>query len=685
MFLRVAWAAAMLVCVATAVAVACTQPEPTLTPSPTPVPTATTAPTPTLTPSPTSTATALLAPSPTPIPTPTLVPTPTSVPTSTPRPTPTPRPLPTNLRCDDTDDIEAITAHSKRNDEHPILEIHSIVEVLRAERMLRCQAVARVDRGVQKISYWYTGATDGGITIRWSLLGSLNTPPNITNPDDKSYYQGESISPFDITVTDAEDTPSVTLSSLPLGLVYGSGQISGTVSSGAAVGAYAVTISANDSSNPVVSFTFTISVTPNTPPVIANPGSKSYYQGESITAFGVMVTDAEDNPTVTVSGLPPGLVYESGQVSGTISSDATVGEYAATIYANDGLNPDVSATLTINVTNPTPAELVELVKDGVVRVTAGRKGGSGFIFDTDGTTAFAITNYHVVEDEYAIDIRVKNFQTYRATLLGYDSDKDVAVMSICCSSDFHALEWQPDTSYEVGDQVVAVGYPRSSSSGVTATIGAIKDDRDGAAFGYIAHGAPLNLGSSGGPLLSMEGKILGVNTAGSRITEGLFYAISYTAIAHKVAEWKSSLIITAETWPTSTPTCLSLAEAAYADSLGGYFTLIVDWNSTVGELINEASVNPLVLIDEDWKTNIALSMVLLTVSAQYTLDLNPPPSFRAISTLAEEAMRRYIAAWERLGYAIKNLDTESLSEAVGLYREATAYMGEIPQAIENHC
>ena len=91
------------------------------------------------------------------------------------------------------------------------------------------------------------------------------------------------------------------------------------------------------------------------------------------------------------------------------------------------------------IVRPTPADLVRRVQDGVVRVTAGRNGGSGFIFDTEGDTSFVVTNHHVVEDEDAIDVRVKNTRTYKATLLGYDSDKDVAVMSICCDSSFTAL------------------------------------------------------------------------------------------------------------------------------------------------------------------------------------------------------------------------------------------------------
>ena len=111
----------------------------------------------------------------------------------------------------------------------------------------------------------------------------------------------------------------------------------------------------------------------------------------------------------------------------------------------------------------------------------------------------------------------------------------------------------------------------------------------------------------------------------------------------------------------------------------------MDWDFYVGERINEASLNSLVLIDKDWKGNIASSMIFISMLAEYALKLNPPPSFRDVSTPVEEAMLRYIATWERLEYAIKNLDAEALSEAVRLYGEAIAYMEEIPQAIENHC
>ena len=161
----------------------------------------------------------------------------------------------------------------------------------------------------------------------------------------------------------------------------------------------------------------------------------------------------------------------------------------------------------------------------MVRVTAGRKGGSGFIFDTEGNTAFVVTAHHVIEGEDAIDVRVENTRTYKATLLGYDSDEDVAVISICCSSTFQILAWDSGASATVGDQVVAVGYPRGSSSRVTATIGQVKNDWVADVVANIAHDAPLNPGNSGGPLFSTKGEVLGINTASSTRTEGLFYAV----------------------------------------------------------------------------------------------------------------------------------------------------------------
>ena len=94
----------------------------------------------------------------------------------------------------------------------------------------------------------------------------------------------------------------------------------------------------------------------NTAPAITDPGDKSYAQGESVTAFAITVTDADgETPTVTVTGLPSDLSYDSGQVSGTVAADATAKDYTVTITANDGVNPDVTETFTVTVKRWKPA------------------------------------------------------------------------------------------------------------------------------------------------------------------------------------------------------------------------------------------------------------------------------------------------------------------------------------------
>ncbi len=199
----------------------------------------------------------------------------------------------------------------------------------------------------------------------------------------------------------------------------------------------------------------------------------------------------------------------------------------------------------------TPADLVERVKDGVVQVRASTGSffvfsstGSGFIFDVEGTTAFVATNYHVVEGADSLEVTVRNTDSYEALVLGWDADRDVAVLAICCSEDFAALSWE-EASPAVGAQVVAVGYPDGgSASRVTATTGEVAEgDALSEQHGYIRHTAPLNPGNSGGPLFSMpDAKVLGINT--SRGTQTLsFYAVPLQAIAGQMVEWRKQLVV----------------------------------------------------------------------------------------------------------------------------------------------
>ena len=159
------------------------------------------------------------------------------------------------------------------------------------------------------------------------------------------------------------------------------------------------------------------------------------------------------------------------------------------------------------------------------------------------------TNHHVVEDASSIEVTVHNGQTYDGLLLGWDAERDVAVLAICCAYDFVVLPWEPRTP-SIGVQVVAIGYPQT---GFAVTIGkVVESDVTSRRYGMIPHTAPLNPGNSGGPLFSMPGaKVVGINAA--RGTERLsFYAVPYQAIEESVKQWKSQLVILPAPSPTPT-------------------------------------------------------------------------------------------------------------------------------------
>ena len=219
------------------------------------------------------------------------------------------------------------------------------------------------------------------------------------------------------------------------------------------------------------------------------------------------------------------------------------------------VTPTATATPTPTGPPANPQELVQRVQESIVRVEAGYTGsGSGFIFAVEETTAFVATNHHVIEGVNAIDVQLRSGLEYKALLLGWDADRDVAVLAICCSFDFIALPWEPVTP-AVGTDVVAVGFSRSSTGGVTATTGAVAaPDDNSERHDFIHHSAPLNPGNSGGPLFSMpETKVLGINTArGTQILS--FYAVPYQAIEEPMKEWRSHLVIAPA--PTATPTII---------------------------------------------------------------------------------------------------------------------------------
>ena len=200
--------------------------------------------------------------------------------------------------------------------------------------------------------------------------------------------------------------------------------------------------------------------------------------------------------------------------------------------------------------------MVRRVRSSVVRIESGANTGSGVIFETQGQTAYVVTNHHVVGGSGQVDVMVNDSATYRGTVRGTDHVRDLAVVSICCGS-FHALPFGDASSLEPGDEVIAIGYALGLSGQATITRGIVSAMRYDSKYSsdVIQTDAAINPGNSGGPMLSMSGEILGINTfridesASGRAAEGLGFAVSETTVQRRIPTLKTVLAA-----PTPTPT-----------------------------------------------------------------------------------------------------------------------------------
>ena len=167
--------------------------------------------------------------------------------------------------------------------------------------------------------------------------------------------------------------------------------------------------------------------------------------------------------------------------------------------------------------------------------------GTGFIITADG---YIVTNQHVVSGADTVQVTLYSGQTYAATVIGGDSDYDVAVIKI------DAAGLQPVTlgsseSVNVGDTVLAIGNPLgeltfSMSQGIVSSVNRAINV-DGTPFNMIQVDASINPGNSGGPLMNLYGQVVGIVSAkyseySSTTVEGLGFAIPIDDVTSVITE-----------------------------------------------------------------------------------------------------------------------------------------------------
>jgi S1-C subfamily serine protease len=181
-------------------------------------------------------------------------------------------------------------------------------------------------------------------------------------------------------------------------------------------------------------------------------------------------------------------------------------------------------------------DAVDTVKNAVVKIDVFKtlKGklahagsGSGFIFSSDG---LIFTNSHVVNGAERIMVSLLNENEIEATLIGKDPDTDLAILKIY--ADGYSVARLGDASQlQIGQLIIAIGnpygYQHTVTTGVVSALGRTLQTQSGKLVdNVIQTDAALNPGNSGGPMISTEGEVVGVNTAMIMGAQGLSFSVA---------------------------------------------------------------------------------------------------------------------------------------------------------------
>uniref|UniRef100_A0A8B9YT57 Serine protease HTRA1 n=1 Tax=Bos mutus grunniens TaxID=30521 RepID=A0A8B9YT57_BOSMU len=183
------------------------------------------------------------------------------------------------------------------------------------------------------------------------------------------------------------------------------------------------------------------------------------------------------------------------------------------------------------------ADVVEKIAPAVVHIELFRKlpfskrevpvaSGSGFIVSEDG---LIVTNAHVVTNKHRVKVELKNGATYEAKIKDVDEKADIALIKIDHQGKLPVLLLGRSSELRPGEFVVAIGSPFSLQNTVTTGI-VSTTQRGGKELGlrnsdmdYIQTDAIINYGNSGGPLVNLDGEVIGINTL--KVTAGISFAI----------------------------------------------------------------------------------------------------------------------------------------------------------------
>jgi serine protease Do len=224
--------------------------------------------------------------------------------------------------------------------------------------------------------------------------------------------------------------------------------------------------------------------------------------------------------------------------SGVLGGQNTTNEPSTTTA---GAATPGNATDTANASQSSQSPYTEVYRDTIgsvvlIRVTgqSGRGGqGSGFVFRGN----HIVTNAHVVSDASEVQVRFSQGEWRTASVVGTDPSSDLAVIEVQNPPQYASALSLVESEPAIGTEAVAIGNPFGLEGSVTSGLVSGLNRSIPAPNGYtipdaIQTGAPVNPGNSGGPLVDLDGRVIGVISSGGG--DNLAFAISAALVKRVV-------------------------------------------------------------------------------------------------------------------------------------------------------
>ncbi|HTY82083.1 MAG TPA: trypsin-like peptidase domain-containing protein [Dehalococcoidales bacterium] len=232
----------------------------------------------------------------------------------------------------------------------------------------------------------------------------------------------------------------------------------------------------------------------------------SFSNGQQVDAGSIIGPQGPAGPSG--AGVTGASVSSSGHLLVTLSTGQTID--TGTVIGPQGPSGGASGSSFANV--------IPQIENSIVRIDVtlnfGIASGSGTIVDARG---YVLTNAHVVSGWRSIQVTLKDGTKLSATVTASDTNQDLAVIKLDSSrTDFPVISMGTMADVLVGEAVMAAGFPGGTNlpGPASFTSGIISALRTYQGASYIQTDAAINPGNSGGALVTLNGKMIGVPTAG---------------------------------------------------------------------------------------------------------------------------------------------------------------------------